>query len=64
MRGLPTCSFAFFFGKPATMIQRRLPIASASLLGLAAALSACASGNDLPSADTAASQVTTIGVTG
>ena len=62
MRGLPTCSFAFFFGKPATMIQRRLPSASASLLGLAAALSACASGNDLPSADTAASQVTTIGV--
>ncbi len=43
------------------MIKRRLQIASASLLG-AFALSACAGGNDLPNADVAASQVTTIGV--
>ena len=44
------------------MNQRRLSIMSASLLGACATLSACASGNDLPDPDTAASQVTTIGV--
>ncbi|MBB3034198.1 DUF3576 domain-containing protein [Alteriqipengyuania lutimaris] len=44
------------------MIKRRLPIATVSLLGACTALAACASGNDLPDADVAASQVTTIGV--
>ena len=43
------------------MFQRRLTIFSASILGCTA-LAACSSGNDLPDADTAASQVTTIGV--
>lgn len=62
MRGLPTGFFVFFLGKPATMTNRRLPLFAASLLGASAALSACASGNDLPDADAAASQVTTIGV--
>ena len=62
MRGLPTGSLAVFIGKPATMIKRRSLVVSASLVGACAALSACASGNDLPDADAAASQVTTIGV--
>ena len=37
------------------MIKRRLQIVSASLLGTCVALSACASGNDLPDPDVAAS---------
>ncbi len=44
------------------MIKRRLPITSATLLGLCAALTACGGGSSLPRADAAASQVTTIGV--
>lgn len=44
------------------MIKRRLTLTTVSLLGACAALSACASRSDLPDPDTAASQVTTIGV--
>ena len=44
------------------MIKRRISIFSASLLGACATLSACAGGGNLPAADLAASQVTTIGV--
>jgi len=62
MRGLPTGSLAVFIGKPATMIKRRSLVVSTSLIGACAALSACVGGNDLPDPDTAASQVTTIGV--
>jgi len=44
------------------MIKRRSLVVSTSLIGACAALSACVGGNDLPDPDTAASQVTTIGV--
>lgn len=44
------------------MIKRRFSIMSVTLLGACAALSACGGGNQLPRADAAASQVTTIGV--
>ncbi len=39
-----------------------IPLRTAAALGLAAALSACASGNERPRADLAAAQVNTIGV--